>query len=397
MDDKCQVANTKDSEERGLGLAVVARGLSNPSTLWMRRQLEFLDGNVEVVVTTPGNKRLAPTPERTMEFVSMPRILGRYDRVKRLAWQIQLRRVVQRKAVRAILVHYVNVGTSFRRVWQGTHKPVLIHCHGYDVTWDLKDPVTGRRIHEPGYVDAVIDLARGAHFVANSEWTVRQLGKIGVPSDRIHLKYFGIEPRPMRKKRIEGDFDGAAEVHVLFLGRLVEFKGPLQVMQAFDHAVRLGMRGRLTMAGDGPLMQACVELRQDLPSGDSIQLVGAVSSADGEILRESADVFTAHNCLSPDGREEAFGVSILEASSHGLPVVGTRSGAVPEVVLDGITGILVEPGDVEGHAQALVKLWKEPELMARMGESGHRRAIECFSPEQENQRLREILASLGVE
>jgi len=375
-----------------MGMAVVARGLSNPSTLWMRRQLELLDTDVELVVTTPGHAKLSPQPERTVELLRLPHFLGKVPRMQSVLWQLQLSRLLRAKRVRATLVHYVNVATGFRRVWKASGKPVLVHCHGYDVTWDLKDPETGTPVHHPDYPAVVRDLASHAHFISNSNWTSGQLRDVGVPSERIHLKYFGIDTPPLMNVGLELN----RELMILYLGRLVAFKGPLQVMEAFDRAVGWGMNARLVMAGDGPLSDACQDLRRSLKSGDRIDLLGAVSAVDGMELRARADIFTAHNCTGPDGRVEAFGVTNLEASSSGTPVVGTRSGAVPEVVVDGITGILVEPGDVDGHARAFMTLWEHPELRERLGKSGHERARTKFSPDGERERFREILAAVST-
>lgn len=71
---------------------------------------------------------------------------------------------------------------------------------------------------------------------------------------------------------------------------------------------------------------------------------------------------------------EGFGLVYLEAGAYGLPVVGTRTGGVPDAVKDGATGLLVEPGDVDGTAQAVLRLLMEPELACAFGRANRRRA-----------------------
>jgi len=117
-----------------------------------------------------------------------------------------------------------------------------------------------------------------------------------------------------------------------------------------------------------------------------------VDADTGARLRREADIFTAHNCTGEvTNQEEAFGVSFAEASADGLPVVTGRSGGIPEIVEDGVTGILFEPGDVEAHAEALLMLASDPERRARMGEAAWRRARERFPLSNEGPGLRTIL------
>ena len=84
-------------------------------------------------------------------------------------------------------------------------------------------------------------------------------------------------------------------------------------------------------------------------------------------------------------------MNIVEAMAAALPVVTGRSGGVCETVVDGETGFLIKPGDVESHAQALVKLAKSPELRGEMGRRGWERAGHLFTIEREMQELLKIL------
>jgi starch synthase len=76
---------------------------------------------------------------------------------------------------------------------------------------------------------------------------------------------------------------------------------------------------------------------------------------------------------------ESFGIGVVEAMAFGFPVIATRAGGLPEVVEDGVTGILVQPGDSEGLADAIIHLLREPGLRRRMGEAGRQRALDQFT------------------
>jgi len=84
----------------------------------------------------------------------------------------------------------------------------------------------------------------------------------------------------------------------------------------------------------------------------------------------------------------------LEAGAFGKPVVGTRSGGVPEAVVDGETGLLVPPDDSAAAAEVITVLLRDRDLAARLGANGHRRTVEEFSTERFAERIRSALASV---
>ena len=99
---------------------------------------------------------------------------------------------------------------------------------------------------------------------------------------------------------------------------------------------------------------------------------------------ERADVFVHSS------RWEGFGIVLLEAMLARLPIVATRVSAVPEVVADGETGLLVEPGDVDAFAAALGALLRDPERASALGESGYARARAEFSVARMTERTIDV-------
>ena len=141
---------------------------------------------------------------------------------------------------------------------------------------------------------------------------------------------------------------------VLYAGRLSPEKGVLELVQAAN-----GMK--LVVAGDGPL-------RDRVP-----QALGFVPPTGLSHLYARAAVVV---CPS---RREGFGVACLEGMAHGRPVVASGVGGLLDLVVNGETGILVEPGNVQALRAALERLLADPELRRRMGDAGRRRAAEHFS------------------
>jgi len=119
---------------------------------------------------------------------------------------------------------------------------------------------------------------------------------------------------------------------------------------------------------------------------------GAVDAATGRRLREMADMLTAHSCRGPiSGQEEAFGVAFVEAMAAGLPVVTGKNGSLPELIQNGVEGILFEPGDIEAHAQAMLDLAYDPQRRHAMGQAAWQRAHDHFTTETSTRNLKRIL------
>jgi len=327
---------------------------------------------------------------------ALPRPLDRLGQY----WQTQdhtrlLTEAIRRNDVDCVFIHFLVYAVKFRRVWRSTEKPIFVHCHGWDVTWDLqraKPGITGRtNVHPRGYQEAIRKLPANVRFIANSWTTADSLVSIGIDRRRIGVKYLGV-PCGNPPSASNRSWAGDRVLTVLYLGRLVDFKGPDATIRAFARARELGLHGRLVIAGDGPLRAACESTITELSLGPYVELKGAVSKEEGERLRQQADIFTAHSQTGPrSGQAEALGVGFLEAMAAGLPVVTGRSGSLPEIVREGESGVLFEPGDIEAHAQSLAALGRDATWRARMGDAA-RGYVRCnFSLEAEEKKLRRIL------
>ncbi len=366
-----------------------------PSELWLQRMNQALEPHISAIA--------AHDPPETYWRGRVPAI--KIPQLRRPLWKRIARRIgvpimdrsdagalttaISKPDVTAALVHYLPFALELEDVWQSVSKPVYVHVHGFDVTWDLRyHDNPHRRMFPSSYLPSVRRLCRRVTLIANSHHTAERLAAAGISRERIVVKYLGVPAPPhppVHSLRTSG-------VHVLYLGRLVDFKGPDATILAFERACALGLDGRLTLAGDGPLRARCEALRAASPYADRIELLGAVDAAVGERLRADADIFTAHNQVGQLSRqEEAYGVSVVEAMADAIPVVSGRNGGLVETVVHNETGLLFEPGDVEAHASALLLLGQEPALRRQMGEAGWRRARDLFSIEREREQLLTIL------
>ena len=156
----------------------------------------------------------------------------------------------------------------------------------------------------------------------------------------------------------------------LAVGRLIEQKDHATLLRAFARVRPALPQARLAILGSGPLEVETRRLVTELGLDEAVTLPGRTDIRD---WLERADVFVHTS------RWEGFGIVLLEAMLAGLPVVATRVSAVPEVVVDGETGLLVEPGDDASTAEAVGALLADRARAAGLGEAGRTRAREEFS------------------
>ncbi len=144
----------------------------------------------------------------------------------------------------------------------------------------------------------------------------------------------------------------------LYLGRVESAKGIDVLLRAFAQIAAAIPHARLDVAGSGTRVD---ELRQEYAALPQVQFHGHVAGPAKDKLITQADVL-----VMPSIVREVFGNSIIEAFAFGKPVLAARIGGMPELVRPGHTGLLVEPNDVDGLAQALGELAAAPERVRAM-------------------------------
>ena len=191
-----------------------------------------------------------------------------------------------------------------------------------------------------------------------------------------------ISPSGADEQRFQGATPASMPPRFLAVGRFVAKKGPLDTLEAF--ALLRGLTDQadacsLVMVGDGPLLPVVQERVLQLGLQQSVQFPGVLSPDAVVQEMRRARVFVQHSRTAEDGDEEGCPVSVMEAQLCGLPVVATRHGGIPDVVVDQQTGRLVEEGDCLGMAEAMALLADRPDLAGAWGAAGQRRAQARFT------------------
>jgi glycosyltransferase involved in cell wall biosynthesis len=169
--------------------------------------------------------------------------------------------------------------------------------------------------------------------------------------------------------------------------RLVAIKGVLDLLDAFALVHQALPSARLVIAGDGPLRAEVQAKVVKLGLQDQVSLLGHVEP--GSVL-PTYDVFVmpSHN--------EGMGRAVVEAMATGLPIVATEVGGLPDLVENGLNGLLVPPREPRALAKAIEKLLREPQTAWRMGEASYERSRE-FTEQVMFERLGSLYQSLALE
>lgn len=163
-----------------------------------------------------------------------------------------------------------------------------------------------------------------------------------------------------------------AHQDILFLGRLDARKSPDALLRASRGVLEAYPEARLVFGGDGHL-ERYEALACDLGIADRCEFLGWITGEDKEKLFERAAIY----CLP--SKNEGLPMSVLEAMAHGIPVVATPVGGIPQVIRDGVEGYLVEVGDTGMLTEHLLHLMQTPNLRAKMGDAARRRIVNDFS------------------
>ena len=197
---------------------------------------------------------------------------------------------------------------------------------------------------------------------------------------RVHLLYKGIDTDRFRQRAA-----APATGTVGFAGQLIERKGLTTLMAAWallESAPDGGGARRLLVAGQGPLRARLEAWRAGLHRPGAVELTGH--------LEDLAPFYRDLDALAMPSLSEGFGLVAAEAGACGVPVVAAAASSLPEIVQDGVTGLLVPPGDAPALAGALGRLLGDRELADGLGRAAARHVRERFDRERMLTRLLEL-------
>lgn len=196
----------------------------------------------------------------------------------------------------------------------------------------------------------------------------------------------GVDPGvflpPAREAR-----DSGSSPRLVCVGSLQEVKGQAVLIEACRLLAEQGIDFECNFVGVGPDRGALEKQALDAGLEGRIHFLGALRHAEVAACLSEADIAVVPSVPTSDGRREGIPVALMEAAATGLPVVASRLSGIPEAIEDGAQGLLVEPGDARGLAEAIARLVGDPALRERLGAAARERMIRDFDLATNARRL----------
>jgi colanic acid/amylovoran biosynthesis glycosyltransferase len=248
--------------------------------------------------------------------------------------------------------------------------PIVCSFHGYDAN------VIARQW--PGCYDGMVGNVE--QVTAGTSFMRGVIEDLGFAAEDITVWPQGVDTDRIALRAASRDTRDA--FHALSVARLVDFKGVDVSIRAVA-AARSRIAGlHYTIIGDGERGGDLQRLAKELGVDDIVTFAGPRSHDEVLAAFADADVFLLTGRVDGDGQKEGQGVAPLEASASGVPVIATRVGGLTEVVLDGETGLVIEPEDSAAAAAALVRLAGDAALRTELGTRGRAHVERSFSQAQ---------------
>ena len=246
--------------------------------------------------------------------------------------------------------------------------------------------------------EKVEKLAEMSWLVTCTEVGRAHLASLAPTEDRVELVYHGLdfsrfEPTVRHATTRDGS-NKADPLQILSVGRAVPKKGYDVLLRALKDLPG-DLHWEFEHVGGGLILDTMKEQARKLGIEDRITFKGAQAQAAVLDAYRRADIFVLASRITENGDRDGLPNVLLEAQSQALPCISTRVSAIPELIIDGETGLLVPQEDSAAMTQALKKLISDPALRYRLGQAGFTRIRETFSHEVGIARLVEKFVQSG--
>lgn len=290
----------------------------------------------------------------------------------------------------------------------------VVHAH-WAIPTGPAAIVAARRLHVPSVItmhggDVYVNPEQGYDFPTRwyvrpiLRWTLRQAGALtaitedcrqhalraGAPPERIRLVFNGTDLRRFSPGDNGDRRDPRFGPHMIFACRqLFPRKGIRFLLEAGAQLKPHFPDLKIVVAGDGFERPELVRLAIELGIASDVTFLGWVPNTELPRYYRAAAVSVIPSL------EEGFGIPAAEAMGCEVPVVASDAGGLPEVVEDGVTGLVVPRGDASALAGAIASLLADPQLQRRMGQAGRERALRLFDWDRTAQQFEELYREIA--
>jgi colanic acid/amylovoran biosynthesis glycosyltransferase len=255
--------------------------------------------------------------------------------------------------------------------------------HGFDLTSYVKK--NGKGIYDALFEHGDLCLPISQHWL-------NRLTEMGCSRKKVLVHHMGVDTRqfPVKKENPRQ----AGRTRILSVARLVEKKGIRYGIEAMSRMV--GQHGNVeySIVGDGPSRLQLEQLVRDLKLERQVRFLGWMNHQEVTELMTQSDILLAPSVTAEDGDQEGIPVVLMEALAMGLPVVSTHHSGIPELVVDGITGLLAPERDSQALADRISELITIDGLVDELRKNGREFVEENFDIGKLNRDLEAILQKL---
>jgi len=275
---------------------------------------------------------------------------------------------LRKEKVDCVLAEYGPTACESLKVIRYLKIPMIVHFHGYDAS--QKDVL----LRYAEKYKEVFEYAQKIIVVSNK--MKESLLGLGCAENKLNLNYYGPDDSFYS---LQPTFNDCQFVSV---GRFVDKKAPHLIILAFKQVIEAVPEAKLIMVGDGELLTICKSLVRAYQLEKSILFPGILKKSEIKDLFQHSIALVQHSVIAENGDSEGTPVAVLEAQAAGLPVISTYHGGIPDVVINGETGLLSNEFDIESMAANMKRILKEKGLAKQLGDAGRKRVNENFSMEK---------------
>ncbi|TRZ44977.1 glycosyltransferase [Robertkochia solimangrovi] len=301
-----------------------------------------------------------------------------YNRIIKPKKEIDyLRFYLKNERIKSVLAEYGTTGAKIAAVCEELNIDLIVHFHGYDASkYEVLEA------NENAYR---IMFNTAKTIIVVSDKMFEQIKGLGCPPKKIIKNTYGPRNEFFSIERTN------VQKHFIGLGRFVDKKAPYYTILAFREVLKEHPEAKLTIGGDGPLLNSCRNLVRFLDMESSVLLPGVLLRENFIDLLTDSIAFVQHSIIAEDGDMEGTPVAILEASAAGLPVIATYHAGIPDVIEHGKHGFLVSEHDIESMAKYMNQLLDDIEMSKKMGSNARTNILENYTIERHIKVIQDLL------
>lgn len=327
--------------------------------------------------------------KKSDEFKDTYVISSEFNKIPFALFGVGINKNLLDKKIDLIHAHFGQDAFYARKLAKKLNVPFIVTFHGQDCTVSDYHKICSFQVSNFNYLkDRRKIFNDSTKVIAVSDFVKKRLVEQGCPEDKIVTHYIGVDCNLFNYKRLESN----GRVKILCVGRHTDKKGIDDLIEACSILKSDGIEFEVIQIGKGE--EQYTKYLKDLVCkyslNDEFKFLGSISHDEIKKYFQESDIFCLPSREAKNGDSEALGLVFNEASATGLPIVSTLHGGIPEVVINGVNGFIVNTHAPLELASALSVLIQDKELRTKFGIAGSKLVNEKFNLVKQTVELEKI-------